>query len=221
MTVKLPKLCYLDDRPVFPEDRRHANAYARGGIEEERKERDLIKQENTEKDERNRQAFKNMMEKAKAERKADREAKEIEALTLQATLTQENTDPNAEVESQQIEIDTSSKGCTVEEIVEPVVEEKVDEVAETDKVADEEEDCPPQLENVDLEMEREKKKLEWMERVHAQEVERAKTLIEETKEEPSQKLQEQAISLEDVHAMMEEEPAQTISEAVTDLEELD
>ena len=43
MTVKLPKLSYLDDRPVFAEDRRHAEAFARGGIEEERKERETIK----------------------------------------------------------------------------------------------------------------------------------------------------------------------------------
>jgi dynein assembly factor 1 len=54
MTVKLPKLSYLDDRPVFVEDRRHAEAFARGGIEEERKERETIKQENNARDEKNR-----------------------------------------------------------------------------------------------------------------------------------------------------------------------
>jgi dynein assembly factor 1 len=54
MTVKLPKLSYLDDRPVFAEDRRHAEAFARGGIEEERKERETIKQENNARDEKNR-----------------------------------------------------------------------------------------------------------------------------------------------------------------------
>ena len=50
---------------MFPEDRRHADAFARGGIEEERKERDRIRQENNEKDEKNRKAFKDMMESAK------------------------------------------------------------------------------------------------------------------------------------------------------------
>ena len=54
MTVKLPKLSYLDDRPVFAEDRRHAEAFTRGGIEEERKERETIKQENNARDEKNR-----------------------------------------------------------------------------------------------------------------------------------------------------------------------
>ena len=50
----LPSLKYLDDRPVFEDDRRHAEAFSRGGIDEERKERDKIKQEKHEKDERNR-----------------------------------------------------------------------------------------------------------------------------------------------------------------------
>ena len=36
--AKLPNLKYLDDRPVFPEDRRRAEAYARGGMDEERQE---------------------------------------------------------------------------------------------------------------------------------------------------------------------------------------
>ena len=39
---KIPTLKYLDDRPVFEEDRRNAEAFARGGMEEERKERAVI-----------------------------------------------------------------------------------------------------------------------------------------------------------------------------------
>lgn len=41
----LPSLLYLDDRPVFEDDRRNAEAFTRGGLDEERKERDLIKEE--------------------------------------------------------------------------------------------------------------------------------------------------------------------------------
>jgi dynein assembly factor 1 len=80
LTAKLPKLTYLDDRPVFPEDRRNAEAFARGGIEEERKERELIRKENNEREEKNRQAFKDMIAKAKEERK---KAKMEEALKNQ------------------------------------------------------------------------------------------------------------------------------------------
>lgn len=43
LIAKIPSLKYLDDRPVFPEDRRHAEAFSRGGIEEERTEREKIK----------------------------------------------------------------------------------------------------------------------------------------------------------------------------------
>lgn len=46
---KIPTLLYLDDRPVFKEDRRHAEAFQRGGIDEERAERARIKQEEQEK----------------------------------------------------------------------------------------------------------------------------------------------------------------------------
>jgi len=40
--ARLPTLKYLDDRPVFDDDRRNAEAFARGGLEEERKERAII-----------------------------------------------------------------------------------------------------------------------------------------------------------------------------------
>ena len=54
--AKIPTLMYLDDRPVFEEDRRHAEAFARGGIEAEREERNIIKREKGEKHSRNHDA---------------------------------------------------------------------------------------------------------------------------------------------------------------------
>jgi len=39
----IPNLRYLDDRPVFEEDRRRAEAWRRGGMEEERAEMKRIK----------------------------------------------------------------------------------------------------------------------------------------------------------------------------------
>ena len=69
MIAKLPQLKYLDDRPVFDDDRRNAEAFARGGLDEERKERALIAQEKKDRDEANRIAFKDMIRKAREEKR--------------------------------------------------------------------------------------------------------------------------------------------------------
>ena len=75
LTAQIPSLKYLDDRPVFEEDRRYAEAWSRGGIDEERNERKLFKKEKEDAHWANHDAFKEMIRKAREEKKqADEEA---------------------------------------------------------------------------------------------------------------------------------------------------
>jgi len=68
---KIPSLKYLDDRPVFEEDRRYAEAFAEGGLDAEREERKKLKIEKDEKHQANHDAFKEMIRKAKLKREEE------------------------------------------------------------------------------------------------------------------------------------------------------
>lgn len=68
-TVYCEELRYLDDRPVFAEDRRAAEAFNRGGLEEERAERKRIREENNTKHEKNMRMFNEMIENARREKR--------------------------------------------------------------------------------------------------------------------------------------------------------
>jgi len=61
LIVACPNLKYLDDRPVFDEDRRRAEAFQRGGMPEEREEMKKIKQEKEDKHWANHEAFQLMI----------------------------------------------------------------------------------------------------------------------------------------------------------------
>lgn len=45
MIYKIKELRYIDDKPVFEDERRFAEAFGRGGLEEERKDRELYRKE--------------------------------------------------------------------------------------------------------------------------------------------------------------------------------
>eukprot|EP00742_Colponemidia_sp_Colp-10_P001971 GILJ01002105.1.p1 GENE.GILJ01002105.1~~GILJ01002105.1.p1 ORF type:complete len:326 (-),score=66.75 GILJ01002105.1:88-1065(-) len=62
---RIAGLKYLDDRPVFDEDRRCALAFSRGGLEAEREEKKAIQKEKEDKDRRNHEAFQEMLDKAR------------------------------------------------------------------------------------------------------------------------------------------------------------
>jgi len=74
VTVAMPGLNYLDDAPVFPKDRRLADAWSRGGVAEERAERGKIADEEARAREKNREAFEAMVTRAKEEAEARRKA---------------------------------------------------------------------------------------------------------------------------------------------------
>ena len=68
LIAKCTNLRHLDDRPVFEEERRCCSAWSKGGIEEERRERLLIKNEKKAKQEANHAVFAKLMEDAKREK---------------------------------------------------------------------------------------------------------------------------------------------------------
>jgi len=72
LTVYCKQLRYIDDRPVFEDDRRQAEAFNRGGMEEQRAETRLIRQEKDAKHLRNMVAFQEMIDDSKnAKREKD------------------------------------------------------------------------------------------------------------------------------------------------------
>lgn len=86
ITALCQSMRYIDDRPVFEDDRRTAVAFNRGGLPEEREERRRIKEEKDAAHRRNMEAFQEMIERSRAERR------ERDGMRMEDKYTDE-TDP--------------------------------------------------------------------------------------------------------------------------------
>ena len=64
----LPQLTYLDERPVFEEERRMVAAWSRGGVEEEREEKGRMRREEKDKERRQWELFDQLVSDAASER---------------------------------------------------------------------------------------------------------------------------------------------------------
>lgn len=61
MTIKCKELRYIDDKPIFEDERRFAEAFSRGGLDEERAEREKYRQEKKEESTRRVYEFQNLI----------------------------------------------------------------------------------------------------------------------------------------------------------------
>ena len=77
----IPGLKFLDERPVFDEDRRCAEAFTRGGMDAERQERKDIQKEKENEHNKNMQAFDQMIAEAKSEHREGLAMRQIDRYT--------------------------------------------------------------------------------------------------------------------------------------------
>lgn len=161
--AKIPTLKYLDDSPVFPEDRRYAEAFAEGGIQREREERKKVKQEKDEEHWRNHDAFREMIRKAK-----ERKQKEEQQRACNEIAHQQN-----ELESDVINATEEKKEDTVRQDYD-IHKIKEDNTEDKEKVEEEKmdvNDLPPALEEVspeELANENESKKVQNLIKTYVQ-----------------------------------------------------
>ena len=107
---QLPQLTYLDDRPVFEEERRLVEGWSRGGVQGEREAKGRMREEEKEKAERQWRFFDDLVSRGKAKRAGEEgEGKE----------GGEGRGANAQEEKEQL-----SFGLEGEEVKEPVTGEE-------------------------------------------------------------------------------------------------
>lgn len=121
---RIKTLTYLDDRPVFEEERRTAEAWAVGGREAEKAERLLIKEENEAKEKANRDAFREMLE---ASRRARGDSGEEDKENEDGNVDEEEVDESCVPDIEDVRLggeDTHVSSPTI-------VEEKVNAATES------------------------------------------------------------------------------------------
>ena len=102
LIFKLKELRYIDDRPVFEDERRFAEAFGKGGYEEEKKEREKYRKEIKEKEEKRIKEFYEMVNKYKKDgneneeennnkRKLNEEEREKKKMELLKKLKEKNS----------------------------------------------------------------------------------------------------------------------------------
>ena len=102
MINQIPTLRYLEDRPVFDDDRVFAEAYCRGGIQEEKRERERLRKEKEEAHWKNHMAFKEMIAKAREEKRLADEAKKAASgqLAIEAESAPKSESPKKDEDAQ-------------------------------------------------------------------------------------------------------------------------
>lgn len=187
LTYKIKELRYIDDKPIFEDERRFAEAFGRGGLEEEKKEREVYKLEKKEDQIKRVRDFQEMVEGWKLKnKKDDNPSSETPAKNLDNSDIHHEEPKNTSVDPKQemlLRMNKRMQEAKQKQIEIPEKEEKgkkliiEEESEETDQIVDtsskskqpKEEESIPSLEEIKnselhFELERAKRNLEEKQR---------------------------------------------------------
>ena len=174
---RIDTLKYIDDKPIFEDERRFALAFAKGGYEEEKKERARYREEVRLKEEKRIRDFCKMMNKYKEgdidfeEKKENEEEREKKKLELLNKIKNKNKDIFSGTDIEQMpEITNKNK-----------IESNIKENEKEDKKEEKEDENPPELEIVKKEDNKNEEKVEVKQ--PEPEEEKNKEIKKETKED--------------------------------------